>query len=244
MVKLTGGTSDDRAMANKSEEQKYGRPTKKEAEEQLKLKRETLLKQIEEAIARGKDWKPPKKGHWVEPVGIGQPMFIDEPRDIRKRMPKSLMVYKGDLLFERKVRYECEQGSYQVRRKADYYMISTLAKDLHVRGQVIVDKYGEPKYLMLNPMGDVGKKLVYTIKLTGSLFTKQQKRQFKAEVRSKKIEELQKKLDQAEKKLKSANESVEQLRRELANCVRSKLKNKLRKLVGKDEELTEQQSTS
>lgn len=124
-------------------------------------------------------------------------------------------------------------------------MVSGLHKDTPIRGDILVDEFGEPKYFLDDPSGWAvpRKRFVHPIKLTGELFTKSQKNQFKSEVRSKKIAELQAEVEQLKKQidanehdLKVQEQTIEDLKRELASCKSSKLKSKLKKLVGKYEE--------
>lgn len=200
-----------------------------------------ILEQIEEAIARGVH--PPAR----EKVKYSIPPFaltgVPEAREISTPKKVWFMEARKELTFERKIRYDAWQGGYYSIRRLENgeYMITTLNKEVPVRGNIIVDKYGEPKYFIDDPVGwGIRKRFVHPIKLTGSIFTKKQKNQFKAEVRSKKIVKLQAELNQAKTEVEKLKVRLEgqiqinqELRDDLTSCKSSKLKSKLKKLVGK-----------
>lgn len=263
MGRLTGATTDDRKLANESEEEKEKRKLQKKLEElnpyieEEQALRKEMQKKIGELdrvienriLAEQKRAKTEQHEAIVkeieesrkkpEEISIGG-QIKPFSRDSFHRKPKKPPECKGTLTFKRAVRYESEdvRHPYLIRRKVNGELgISTLERDQFVRGRVVTDKFGEPSRIYLTGRG-IRITHYFDIKLTGELFTKSQKRQFKAEIRSKIIAELQKKLEKVEGELASTKielenqkQTNEELSRQYANCVNSKLKNRIKKLV-------------
>jgi len=209
---------------------------------------ENLMKDIEEAIARG-----------VVKRGVGAPRvepqqyqtnpntLQDAPiaRDMTIPRKTHPVEWKGDMKFTRLMKYEALEWSLLIKQVEGHLAITTLHTQEFVRGHVIADDLGEPKYLIMRENSAAPTALLYTIKLDGNMFTEKQKTALKNEVRSKKITKLEKEveglkneIEDSKNNLKTAEETIEtlktenkQLTKNLENCVFSKLSNKIKKLI-------------
>ena len=199
---------------------------------------ENMMKEIEEAIARGKN--PPDR----EPQQYQHTPFslTDAPVARDTTTPKKIYPYewKGDMKFTRKMKYESD-WDYMIRRVGGGFMITTLNKDQPVNGgSILADELGEPKYFIYRGAGSQ-RAMVYTIKLDGDMFTQKQKQALKKEIRSTiiakqqlEIEGLQSEIEYSKNDLKTAQETIDDLKTEnieLTNTLKSSIHEKLKKLL-------------
>jgi len=120
-------------------------------------------------------------------------------------------------------------------------MITSLVKDQPVRGHIVIDEFGEPKYLLLNPSGSSSTTILWTVKLHGEVLTNKQKTVLKKEMRSTKIakqqleiEALKNEIEASKNDLKAAEETIGDLKtenKELTKTMNLSIHDKLKKLL-------------
>lgn len=195
-----------------------------------------LQKDIEEAIARGIGGSPKREPQKY----VDDPRsYMDKPviRESKEGWTRYPLDYKGEMEFERMMKYESYDWSLLIRRREGHFIVTTLVKEEFVRGEVIANEFGEPAYLILSPEFSQPTRLLYTIKLKGEMFTNQQKRIWKNEERSKKIAALQSEVEELKKQhtqdlqkigdLETANE-------ELSRTLKSSVHERLKKLLSRE----------
>lgn len=201
---------------------------------------ENLMKDIEEAIARGKN-PPDREPQQYQPTPFS--IYGDAPVARDTTVPKKTYPYewKGDMKFTRKMKYESD-WDYMIRQVPSGYMITTLHTDKPIDGAGILadPQTGEPKYFIYRGAGSQ-RAMVYTIKLDGDMFTEKQKTAWKKEIRSTKIAKLQleieglkNEVEASKNDLKAAEETIGDLKtanEELTNTLKTSIHERLKKLL-------------
>lgn len=195
---------------------------------------------IDEAIARGIGGSPKREPQQYR-IHPNSPMDVPVARRADEGWTHYPLDYKGEMEFERMMKYESYPWSLLIRRTKEGFMVMTLNKQEFVRGHVVTDDFGEPKYLILNPSGSSLTALLYTIKLDGEMFTNQQKKAWTKKERSTKIAKLQLQIEglkneiqDSRNDLKIAEETIGDLKtenEELTKTLKTSIHEKLKKLL-------------